>query len=629
MSNTSGSEFIASGAAVGMGVSATIGNMGLVGGFGGIGLGMAPVTAAGMFTGAAIYGASKAISQGDKTAWGAVGLGSVAGIGVFNTIGGVGLGFGGTAIGLGMGSMAAMGGIFGLGIYGIAQMLNSGSNPEPFDSLYDRMEAKVSEQEFYTEALLELQLQSLEKSLEKDFLKTKFQLLEADDELEALKKTVAAKPQSQPNSPPKSATQTFQNWEVDDELNSLKESVKKSNSSQTQENSQKAAPQTENETVETSISQLSGQWYYQKSFKHYQNNIYHLAMSANGSFLASGNRNGTIDLWDLRLEKRIFTFIAGTQEVLALTFISNDSFLISGGYDQKLDSWNLAQKNHEKTFLYLNSPISHSSAILSVCCVPQKNIILSGDSQNLIRVWNLKSGQWVRNLTGHSGLVLTLAVSADGKFFASGSADKSILIWDLTTYKIIHQLTAHSGWVNGLAFSPDGQKLISSSGDGTWKVWEVSTGNCLQSVSAHASGILGFSLHPGGQELATASQEKEVKIWDVQTGKLLQVVAGQYPLVFSPNGQVLVTGEAGGKFNLYQRTLGKDQSFFPHFPTVNADNWWNVLGVSRNADAKSVKQAYRQLARLYHPDVNTSSEAIAAMQAINQAYEVYLSLISR
>ena len=54
-----GAGFIATGAATGAGVSATVGGMGLVGGFGGIGIGMAPVAAAGAIAGAAAYGAKK------------------------------------------------------------------------------------------------------------------------------------------------------------------------------------------------------------------------------------------------------------------------------------------------------------------------------------------------------------------------------------------------------------------------------------------------------------------------------------------------------------------------------------------------------------------------------------------
>jgi phage shock protein A len=48
-----GAGFIATGAATGAGVSATLGGMGLVGGFGGLSIGMAPVAAAGAMAGAA------------------------------------------------------------------------------------------------------------------------------------------------------------------------------------------------------------------------------------------------------------------------------------------------------------------------------------------------------------------------------------------------------------------------------------------------------------------------------------------------------------------------------------------------------------------------------------------------
>ena len=52
-------------------------------------------------------------------------------------------------------------------------------------------------------------------------------------------------------------------------------------------------------------------------------------------------------------------------------------------------------------------------------------------------------------------------------------------------------------------------------------------------------------------------------------------------------------------------------------------DYYEILGVSRTASAKEIKQAYRKLARKYHPDVNPgdkSSEAV--FKEINQAYEV-------
>lgn len=45
-----------------------------------------------------------------------------------------------------------------------------------------------------------------------------------------------------------------------------------------------------------------------------------------------------------------------------------------------------------------------------------------------------------------------------------------------------------------------------------------------------------------------------------------------------------------------------------------------ILGIAPTADRATVRQAYRALARQYHPDLNTSAEATARMQEINLAY---------
>lgn len=53
-----------------------------------------------------------------------------------------------------------------------------------------------------------------------------------------------------------------------------------------------------------------------------------------------------------------------------------------------------------------------------------------------------------------------------------------------------------------------------------------------------------------------------------------------------------------------------------------ARDYYEVLGVSRNAGAEEVQQAYRKLARRYHPDVNSDPEAEERFKEINEAYSV-------
>lgn len=53
-----------------------------------------------------------------------------------------------------------------------------------------------------------------------------------------------------------------------------------------------------------------------------------------------------------------------------------------------------------------------------------------------------------------------------------------------------------------------------------------------------------------------------------------------------------------------------------------ARDFYEILGVSREADKEEVKRAYRRLARKYHPDVNKEPGAEDRFKEINRAYEV-------
>lgn len=61
-----------------------------------------------------------------------------------------------------------------------------------------------------------------------------------------------------------------------------------------------------------------------------------------------------------------------------------------------------------------------------------------------------------------------------------------------------------------------------------------------------------------------------------------------------------------------------------------AADYYNTLGVSRDASEKDIRTAYRRLARQYHPDVNPGDpKAEARFKEINEAYQALSNAESR
>ncbi len=58
-------------------------------------------------------------------------------------------------------------------------------------------------------------------------------------------------------------------------------------------------------------------------------------------------------------------------------------------------------------------------------------------------------------------------------------------------------------------------------------------------------------------------------------------------------------------------------------------DYYDVLGIDRNADEKTIKKAYRKLAKKYHPDTNQGDkDAEEKFKQLTNAYSLLLAKLS-
>ncbi len=74
------------------------------------------------------------------------------------------------------------------------------------------------------------------------------------------------------------------------------------------------------------------------------------------------------------------------------------------------------------------------------------------------------------------------------------------------------------------------------------------------------------------------------------------------------------------EFQCYDKIYAKKSRESDH--AVSKRDYYDVLGVSKEAGKDEIKKAYRKLARKYHPDVNKEDDAADKFKEAKEAYEV-------
>ena len=271
-----------------------------------------------------------------------------------------------------------------------------------------------------------------------------------------------------------------------------------------------------------------------------------LAVTPDGSLLASNGVEGTVQLWRLPSGQSAGVLTCHDYHVSNVVLTPDGALLATtgGGSERTVKLWRLPSGEPAGVLR------GHPHGVMCLAVTPDGALLAGGGIDGAVRLWRLPSGEPAGILPGHNNSVDCLAVTPDGRLLVSGGNDGTVRLWRLPSGQPVGVLPGHT-IVKSIAVAPDSTLLASGYFDGGLvRLWHLPSGQPAGPASFqfdYRHGVSSLAVTSGGTLLASVgTYQKTVRLWHLPSGAPAGDLTG-HPgrvecLAATPDGILLATG---------------------------------------------------------------------------------------
>lgn len=236
-----------------------------------------------------------------------------------------------------------------------------------------------------------------------------------------------------------------------------------------------------------------------------------VAWMDNGTHLAFGSSNGSVQLWDVQELKKVQDFDGHEARVGCLSWNSN--ILSSGSRDRSILERDIRRPHITKKML------AHRQEVCGLKWSHDGRTLASGGNDNLLFIWKEGFDRPIHKFTEHTAAVKALAWSPHNLgVLASGggSEDKCIRFWNTISGTSLNCIDTGSQVCN-LVWSANVNEIVSTHGYSQNQiiVWKYPQMTPLATLTGHSYRVLYLASSPDGQTIVTGAGDETLRFWNV------------------------------------------------------------------------------------------------------------------
>jgi WD40 repeat protein len=279
-----------------------------------------------------------------------------------------------------------------------------------------------------------------------------------------------------------------------------------------------------------------------------------MARSPTGSTVVWEGDGGILHVGDAATGKKHRTLIGNPAGFSDLAFSPDGSILAAGGNDLSVQLWDVAAGKLLRQWSWPKGKDPHTCVERLAFTPDGKLLATASFRSHEVVLWDVQTGER-RGRVPHEE-VYGAAFSLDGSTLFTGGWDRAVRWWRVSDLKLIDTVTLPKEVIKGpdglgdarlhdLARSPDGRLLATIDLGGAFSVWDATTHKLLRSFPG-LRGQCNIAFSPDGQWLTAGDYSGAVGLWDVQSGQQVLKLAGHparvFSVAFGPDGRTLLTG---------------------------------------------------------------------------------------